>query len=332
MTTPDTAPPATNDSPTSLDSDLEHRSRSLLGRLLGWVDRRRRAILVANLAAQIGIIVTGGLVRLTGSGLGCSTWPQCEPGSFTPVYHPETAFHSLIEFGNRTLTFVLCVTAGLTVLAVWRWRDRSPAFRRLGLVPLALVVVQAVLGGITVLVDLHPAVVGSHMFLSLILVAVSTLLVVRHDEADGPVRSSVPAGIRALAVAQGALAVPMLALGVVTTGAGPHSGDDEVGYRFALDPAAAAKLHGISVWFYVAAVLIMAILVVRAARTGQDMSRPRRALVLTGVVIGAQAVLGYVQFFMGLPIALVLLHMLGAALATATATNLVLATRVRTAL
>lgn len=313
------------------------RRTSPLARFLAWVDGHPRGILVANLAAQIGIIVTGGLVRLTGSGLGCSTWPQCEPGSFTPVYHPETALHSTIEFGNRTLTGVVSITALLVAIALWRMHGRARTLRLLGLVPLALVAVQAVVGGITVLVDLHPAIVGSHMFLSLILVAVSTYLLVRHGEGDAPARLVVPAPGPALALLSGILAVPMLALGVVTTGAGPHSGDDEVGYRFALDPALAAKIHGVSVWVYVAAVVAFAVVVVMAGRRAPapgrlELSRARRALREVAAVIGFQAVIGYVQYFAGLPIALVLLHMLGAALATAVAVRLVLSARVRPAL
>ena len=311
--------------------------RASLGRrFLGWVDSHRRGVLVANLVAQIGIIVTGGLVRLTGSGLGCSTWPQCEPGSFTPVPHPETAFHSAIEFGNRTITGVVTVTAVLVALAVWRMRDRARTLRLLGLVPVLLVAAQAVLGGITVLVDLHPAVVGSHMFLSLVLVAVSTYLLVRAGEGDAPGRVVVPAPGRALAVASGVLAVPMLALGVLTTGAGPHSGDEEVGYRFALDPAHAAKLHGVSVWVYVAAVVAFAVVVLRAARRASDVERAglvraQHALREVAGVVAFQAVVGYVQYFTGLPIVLVLLHMLGAALTTAVVVRLVLSSRVRDA-
>lgn len=298
-------------------------------RWLVALDRRRRAVLVANLVAQIGIIVTGGLVRLTGSGLGCSTWPQCEPGSFTPVYHPAATYHSAIEFGNRTLTFVLCVVAGLTAVTVWRQRDRATSYRVLGLVPIVGVVVQAVVGGITVLVDLHPAVVGSHMFISLALVAASTWLLVRHREGDGPARAVLASPVRALAAVSGVLAVPMLVLGVVTTGAGPHSGDEEVGYRFALDPAHAAKLHGMSVWLYFASVVVLAVVVVRASRRGPGAPAPRRALGYVGAVITLQAVIGYAQYLTDLPVTLVLLHMLGAALATAAATNLVLSTRTR---
>lgn len=327
----------TTPAPTAARPDAPVRRTSLLARFLAWVDAHPWGILVANLAAQIGIIVTGGLVRLTGSGLGCSTWPQCEPGSFTPVYHPETALHSAIEFGNRTLTGVVSITALLVAIALWRMRDRAKVLRVLGLAPLTLVAIQAVVGGITVLVNLHPAIVGSHMFLSLILVAVSTYLLARVGEGDAPGRTVVPAPGRALALLSGVLAVPMLALGVVTTGAGPHSGDKEVGYRFALDPALAAKLHGVSVWVYVAAVVALAVVVALAARRAAapdraEVVRAQHALREVAGVIGLQAVIGYVQYFTGLPIVLVLLHMLGAALSTAVAVRLVLSVRVRPAL
>ncbi|MGP7960789.1 COX15/CtaA family protein [Sanguibacter sp. A247] len=318
-----TTPAPTTDSRPTLASPTRLR------RILAWVDSHRRGILVANLVTQIGIIVSGGLVRLTGSGLGCSTWPQCEPGRFTPVYHPEATYHSAIEFGNRTLTFVLCISAGLAALAVWRMRDRSPGFRRLGLWPIIGVLVQAVVGGITVLVDLHPAIVGSHMVISLGLVAVSTYLLVRFSEGDGPVRLVVPRAVRTVAIITGWLAVPMLVLGVVTTGAGPHSGDTTVGYRFAIDPAHAAKLHGLSVWVYVAAVVVVALLVVWGARSLAEGAAVRRALGEVGAMILAQAGIGYLQFFTGLPVVLVLAHMLGAALTTVVVVRLVLATRTR---
>src|SRR5690606_16830511 len=112
---------------------------------------------------------TGGIVRLTGSGLGCSSWPQCEPGGFTPVLHQAVSWHPYVEFGNRTLTAILAVIAFVTAWIIWRQRDRSRAFRLLGLAPFIGVVVQGVLGGLTVLVDLDPRFVGMHFLLSMAL-------------------------------------------------------------------------------------------------------------------------------------------------------------------
>lgn len=291
--------------------------------------RWARRILWANLVAQIGIVVTGGAVRLTGSGLGCSTWPQCEPGQFAPQFHEATSLHPYIEFGNRTLTGVLAVLAVATAWVVWRRHDRSRALRVLGLVPLVGTAVQAVVGGLTVLLRLHPAWVGLHFLLSMLLVVASTALLVRHREGDGPPQPLV--GPRARAVAR--LLVPLgalvVVLGVVATGSGPHSGDDEVPYRFALDPAAVSRVHALSVWVYVAAVVALVLLTRRALPAPADRTGPHRAAVVLLVVTLAQGVIGYVQYFTGLPELLVGLHMLGAGLLVVAQTRSHLALRHR---
>ncbi|WP_043598918.1 COX15/CtaA family protein [Cellulomonas flavigena] len=323
-------------------------SPSVLQRLRPrWTDRA----LVANLVAQIGIVVTGGAVRLTGSGLGCSQWPSCEPGQFTPEFHAEMTIHPLIEFGNRTLTGVLLVLALAVALLAGLDRSRSVAFRRLAWVPLLGVLVQAVVGGITVLVDLHPAIVGSHFLISAALIAVSAWLLVRRREGDGPAVPVVDERLRTLGRGLAVLAAVVVALGVVVTGAGPHSGDDEVGYRFAVDPYAVARVHALSVWAFVVTLGVMLLLLARARRevaatptyerpdgTSQPVrgtapvvttavatgsSRAVRSGIVLLVVTLAQGLVGYVQLFTGLPIALVNLHMLGAGLlVAATATFL----------
>ena len=282
-------------------------------------------ILMANLVGQVGIIGTGGAVRLTGSGLGCSTWPQCEPGQFTPVMHEAVTWHPFIEFGNRTLTGVLGVLGLATVLVVWSRTDRSRAFRLLGLVPLLGVVLQAVIGGVTVLLDLHPAVVGVHFLVSMGLVAASAALVVRNREGDGPpVRLASPA-VRRLSKALVPVAAVVVGLGVLVTGSGPYSGDEEIAYRLALDPVAMAKVHAAAVWLYGAGVVALVILVHR----GPAQPRVRRGvLVLVGVTL-LQGAIGYVQYFTGLPQALVAAHMIGAALLVVAQTNQVLALRER---
>ena len=305
-----------------------------------WTNRA----VVANLVAQIGIVVTGGAVRLTGSGLGCSTWPQCEPGRFTPELHAAMGIHPFIEFGNRTLTFVLVVLAAAVALLVGLDRSRSRRDRVWGWVPIVGVVVQAVVGGITVLVDLHPAVVGSHFMISMVLVAASAWVLVRTREPDGPVVPVVGPRTRLLSGALALVGVVVLALGVVVTGAGPHSGDEEVGYRFAVDPYLVARVHAASVWLFTGLVVLTVAVVARARRLavpppsgsdaavlgspGQEVAQApavgtptplgralRSALLLTAVTLG-QGLVGYVQFFTGLPIALVNLHMLGAAVLT----------------
>ena len=285
---------------------------------------RRRAI-IANLVAQIGIVVTGGAVRLTASGLGCSTWPMCEPGAFTPVRHAAATGHSFIEFGNRTLTGVLGVIAVAVALLVWTNRSRGLGYRRLGLAPLIGVALQAVVGGITVLLHLHPAVVAVHMLISLGLIAASTLLLRREGEGDDAPRALVgPAVVRVGWMLAG-VAVVLLCLGVVVTGAGPHGGDDEVAYRFAVDPALMSRVHAAAVWVFCA---VLAVMLAALWRTGAP-REARRSGIMLGAVTLAQGLIGYVQYFTGLPALLVGLHMLGAGLLTAALTWFLLTLRSR---
>lgn len=292
-------------------------------RFAAWRERLTHPVLVANLVAQIGIVVTGGAVRLTGSGLGCSTWPQCEPGQFTAAFHPETTYHQYVEFGNRTLTGVLGVIAVAVALLVWFDRDRSPAYRWLGFAPLAGVVAQALIGGVVVLLHLHPAWVSLHFLVSMALVAASTLLVHRSREGDGPRIPVVGPWSRRLAPVLAVLVGVVLTLGVITTGAGPHSGDEEVGYRIAVDPYLMARVHAASVWLFVA--VLGALLWLN--RRGPRLLR-RRGWVMVGLVV-LQGVIGYVQVATDLPILLVLLHMLGAALLAAGTTRYLLTFRTR---
>uniref|UniRef100_UPI0026831983 COX15/CtaA family protein n=1 Tax=Cellulomonas hominis TaxID=156981 RepID=UPI0026831983 len=292
-------------------------------RFAAWRERLTYPVLVANLVAQIGIVVTGGAVRLTGSGLGCSTWPQCEPGQFTAAFHPETTYHQYVEFGNRTLTGVLGVIAVAVALLVWFDRDRSAAYRWLGLAPLAGVVTQALIGGVVVLLHLHPAWVSLHFLVSMALVAASTLLVHRSREGDGPRIPVVGPWSRRLAPVLAVLVGVVLTLGVVTTGAGPHSGDEEVGYRIAVDPYLMARVHAASVWLFLAVLGVLLWL----NRRGPRLLR-RRGWVMVGLV-ALQGVIGYVQVATDLPILLVLLHMLGAALLAAGTTRYLLTFRTR---
>jgi heme a synthase len=292
-------------------------------RFAAWRERLTYPVLVANLVAQIGIVVTGGAVRLTGSGLGCSTWPQCEPGQFTAAFHPETTYHQYVEFGNRTLTGVLGVIAVAVALLVWFDRDRSRSYRWLGFAPLAGVVAQALIGGVVVLLHLHPAWVSLHFMVSMALVAASTLLVHRSREGDGPRIPVVGPRSRRLAPVLGALLVLVLALGVITTGAGPHSGDEEVGYRIAVDPYLMARVHAASVWLFTGMLVVLLWL----NRRGPRLLR-RRGWVMVGLV-ALQGVIGYVQVSTDLPILLVMLHMLGAALLAAGTTRYLLTFRTR---
>lgn len=276
-----------------------------------------RRALWANVAAQIGIIVTGGAVRLTGSGLGCSTWPQCEPGSFTPEFHAETSIHSYVEFGNRTLTGVLAVIALLLLWLVHRERWRPTWYRRLAVVPIAGVALQGVIGGVTVLAKLHPAVVGLHMLVSLALVAASTVLLVR--DADVPEPGPAPAvasRTRRTAAALTVVGAVVMVLGVVVTGAGPHGGDDEHAYRYAVDPVLVAKAHAWAVWVFVA---LLAACLWWLRHDGVP-ARTRRAWWVLLAVTLAQALVGYVQYFTGLPEVVVGVHMLGTGVLAASLT------------
>jgi heme a synthase len=284
-----------------------------------------RPVLVTNLVLEIGIVVTGGLVRLTGSGLGCPTWPQCVPGSFTPVPHQEQGIHKLIEFGNRTLTSVVGIAAILVILAVWRWAPQRRSLRLLSFLPLLGVVAQALLGGVTVLTQLHPATVASHFLLSMLIVMLSALLVHRAGEGDAaptPLVSSEVSLLARVAVGVGAV---VLALGTVVTGSGPHSGDAAHPTRFGFDPRSVSWLHADAVMLFLG--LVVAVLV--AVRLTTAEAGPRRAWAAVLVVTLAQGLVGYTQYFTALPEALVAMHMLGACLLVTALTFGVLSLRRR---
>lgn len=307
--------------------DSSHGNRPALWRARWgtWPTRWTFPVLVANLVAQVVIIGTGGAVRLTASGLGCSTWPQCEPGHFTPMHVDAASYHAAIEFGNRMITGILLVISLLVAVAVWSGRERARSYRLLGLVPLAGVLLQAVIGGITVLVKLNPAIVASHLLISMALVAASTVLVRRHRREDGTPRPVVGPLIVVMSRALVVATVVVLALGVVVTGSGPHSGDSVVGYRFAVDPAAMAKVHAGAVWVFL---VVLAAILVALRREHAPAETRRSALVLLALTL-AQGVIGYVQYATGLPALLVGVHMVAAALLTVAVTWFVTTLRVR---
>jgi cytochrome c oxidase assembly protein subunit 15 len=276
------------------------------GAVPAWV----RPALMINLIAEIGIVVTGGLVRLTGSGLGCPTWPRCVPGSFTPVAFQAQGYHKYIEFGNRLLTSVVSLAALAALMAAVVFARRTGASRRivaLGSTPLVLVAVQAVVGGISVRVGLSPISVATHFLVSMVLVAASALLWL----ATG--RSPVPTGrreVRWITAGVGVLAAVVLVLGTVVTGSGPHSGDADRPTRFGFNPRDVSWLHADAVWLFVGLVVALALAV---RLTGADAVLRRRVIWLLAVTL-AQGVIGYVQYALHVPILLVMLHMLGASL------------------
>ncbi len=267
-----------------------------------WLRRLAWATLVANCL----LIVTGGAVRLTGSGLGCPTWPRCTDSSFTP--HGAIGPHQLVEFGNRTLTFVLVAIAVATFVAARhdaRRLDR-PDLLRLAVVLALAIPAQAVLGGITVLTDLDPWVVSLHLVLSLAIVSLAVLFLHRLDHPPtAPTRGFVPT----MAWTTYGVAWLVLYAGTVVTGAGPHAGDASAP-RNDLDPLQLSQLHADLVFLLIGLTVGLWFL---TRATGRD-TRP----VLTLLAVEAsQAVVGYVQYFAGLPVGVVLLHMLGASLVMA---------------
>ena len=272
--------------------------------LIGPQTLRRWA--VANLVGNMVIVWTGALVRLTDSGLGCSTWPQCDPGSYVP--HPEAPFHAFIEFGNRLLTFVLIVIALGTFLAARRavraGRQR-PLVARLAFAVGLGIIGQAVVGGISVLTQLNPWVVGLHMVLSVGLIVVCTRIV---HEAFDLAATPVPTLPWALAQLVFWASLVMMYLGTVTSGSGPHAGDGAA-TRNGFNLADVARVHSLTMWFTVAATVVLVVV----ART---LPRLRRsALAVLGVAV-LQGTIGYTQYLLHLPEALVLAHMVGTTLYT----------------
>jgi len=283
-------------------------------------------VLLANLVAEVGIVVTGGLVRVTGSGLGCPTWPECVDGSVTPTVEQAEGFHKYIEFGNRMLTGVLLVLAVATVVVVWRAAPHRAMKVAAGLV-LAGVVGQALLGGVTVLLGLNPAVVAAHFLVSMALVAVSSYLWFARSEGAGPPQALVAPLVARLGWVTVAAGAAVLLLGTVVTGSGPHSGDAVDPNRFGLDPRTVSWLHADLVMIFLG--LVLATWLAARLTAVDDERGPARAwLVVLGVAL-AQGLVGYVQYFTGLPEALVIAHMLGASLLVVALTNGMLALRRR---
>jgi cytochrome c oxidase assembly protein subunit 15 len=274
-------------------------------------------VALANAVANGLIVVTGGAVRLTGSGLGCPTWPRCTDTSF--VATPELAGHGVIEFGNRLLTFVLTAVAVATVVVVFRSVRRD--LRPLAVLGILGIPAQALLGGVTVLTGLNPWTVAAHFLLSMVLVAVATTLWLRSRE-PGVGQPLLRRPLVLLVTGIGLVTAVVLAVGTVVTGSGPHSGDPKAG-RTGLDPEMVSQLHADAVFLLLG--LTVALLVALLATDSP--ARIRRAARDLLLVQLAQGAIGFVQYFTHLPVVLVLLHMLGAVLITAFTARLVWAVR-----
>ena len=264
----------------------------------------RRGIYGLLLFLQAALILTGGAVRLTGSGLGCPTWPECTPGSYTPVPNQaEGALHAWIEFGNRLLTFGL-VAVSLIVLAhvlITKRRD----LRWLAAGQLLGILGQGVLGGITVLTDLHPLPVASHLLLSIILVAAATSL---YDRREAPVEKirQTDKLVSLLSKSHIALSFIVIVIGTLVTGSGPHAGDAQA-RRFGFDIRTVAIHHADAVIALFGLTLALAV----ALRTNKIILK--KIYIFTLIAL-AQGAIGYIQYFTGIPEILVAAHLLGATL------------------
>lgn len=286
------------------------RSRGVL-RIVGG-PRALARWAVASLVVNIVIVVTGALVRLTSSGLGCPTWPRCTADSYTT--HPALGIHGAIEFGNRMLSFVLVVVAVLTWVAALLHRDGGRKRRDLRWIAAGLALgipAQAVIGGISVLTRLNPFVVGLHLLVSMVLIALSVWLV-RRTRGLAPQLVGRPASlaVRATFVAMWVA----VWLGTIVTGSGPHAGDENAA-RTGFDGVLVTQLHAAVVYVGVATTLVALWLL-----------RSRAALLVLAVVV-VQAAIGITQYELGVPVGLVMVHLLGASLATAASTNLFLSVR-----
>ncbi|MBB4684573.1 COX15/CtaA family protein [Amycolatopsis jiangsuensis] len=302
--------------------------RSLIARLPYPSSAVQRAIGIAAVVTQAGIGVTGSVVRVTGSGLGCPTWPECVQGSLVPVRHPEiAAVNQWIEFSNRLLTGVVIVVAALAVLAAWRILLDHPERKRL--VKLAWlmpggVVLQAVLGGLTVLAKLEWWTVAIHFLASTPLVWLAVLLLKAFREGDEPARPLVPTLGRRTLVLLTVLMWAVLIAGTTVTGAGPHGGDLNT-HRLDAPIDQLARVHS---GLLIAYLVVLAVFGLTLLRGGVPKGVWQRYAWVWAVAL-AQGVLGTVQYQLGVPEAMVSFHVLGSALVIVVTATLWTGTRDR---
>ncbi len=284
-----------------------------------------------NVWVQAFILFSGAVVRLTSSGLGCPTWPTCTGSSWVPVAGQSQGWHKLVEFTNRTLTGVLFVVAIAAFVAViWHskvHKHHRPVLIWLAAVPLVGTVIQAVLGGITVLTHLNPWTVSAHFLVSIAIVYAAVVLQIRGDEdGDGPIRLTVQPILRAAAWALVAIGSLVVVLGVVTTGSGPHAGD-AIAARYALDQRIVAWFHADVVLFFCG--LLIGVLIALYVTSSPDVVRQRAWYLV--IIAAIQGTIGYTQWFTGLPVVLVAMHVAGAACLWVFLVRFMLSTRTRNA-
>ena len=283
-----------------------------------------RKILLANVFAQVGIVITGGLVRVTSSGLGCPTWPECVDGSITPTSEQTEAWHKYIEFGNRLLTFLLVIIAILVIVAVRKNASARSDLKLLSYGTLGGIFAQAILGGITVLTKLHPLTVAAHFLLSIALITIAFNLYWRAKESgQTKMEIPVPAIFRTATKFHSGLALLVIVVGTLVTGSGPHAGDAAKITRLPFDPR-------IISWFHADLVLLFIGLTIGLIVAARTVGLPNNiGKAATGVlhVSLLQGLIGYVQYFTGLPWVMVALHIAGACLLWVASLRLLYSTR-----
>ncbi|MEV8248345.1 COX15/CtaA family protein [Streptomyces rochei] len=282
----------------------------------------RRAALVA-LVMSVVIVVTGGAVRLTGSGLGCPTWPKCTEDSLTNT--SEMGVHGVIEFGNRLLTYVLCAAVGWAIIAARSQKPFRRGLTRLGWAQFWIVMGNAILGGIVVLVGLNPYTVAAHFLLSTALIAVATVMWQRTREGDAAPRPLVGKAIQQLVWVLVVVSVLLIAVGTVVTGAGPHAGDSSEVERMPIDWETVSKVHAVLAWVVVTLTFALWFVLKAVDAPKGPLDRTRDLF----LVLLAQGVIGYVQYFTDLPEVLVGLHMFGSCLVWIATLRVLLALRER---
>ncbi|MCP2257523.1 cytochrome c oxidase assembly protein subunit 15 [Streptoalloteichus tenebrarius] len=281
----------------------------------GWTPSAatQRRVGVAAVVAQIGVALGGAVVRVTGSGLGCPTWPECAPGSLLPVSDPALGqAHQWIEFGNRLLGVAVGLVGALALLVALLTRPRRRRFLLLAMTMPLGVVAQAVIGGFTVLMELEWWTVALHFVPSPVLVWCAVLLARAAGEQDGPARPRIPRPLRAMLVVMTVALAGTLVTGTLVTGAGPHAGDADTP-RLDLPVAALTQLHSDVLFVFLGLVVALGF-ALRAAGAVRTLWR-RYWLLVAAVLL--QGALGAVQYWLGVPVVLAALHVLGAMLTVA---------------
>ena len=307
--------------------DSDQPEGGILRRWRQWRPSER-AVQLACLGALIAntlIVITGGAVRLTQSGLGCPDWPECTAGSLVPV--SALGYHGLIEFSNRMLTYAVTAAVGAAIIATVRQRPKRRVLTRLSWLLFWGVVVQAVIGGISVRTHLAPIWVAIHFSVSTGMIGISYVLWTRSREGDGPLQLLVRRELRWLGLVLVSAVGAVVVVGTLVTGTGPHSGSADAGKRLPFVPVDITQAHADLV-FIVVGLTVALWFALKATDAPEPIVRATRDLFL---VLVLQAVIGYTQYFTGLPAWLVLCHMAGACAVWISTWRVLMAMRTRAA-